>query len=254
MDAPFRQLRLQRTAVGLATLMRFAATALWLAAAAFAGPAYGSGPGAEVVHEIDFTDRPAGEALSWLGDKGYDIRLNGVALQPRFAARGLVLSTELAQAGLFAQELEVRGADRIRVTWGVDRYPEGADWENGIYRCPIAVMVSFGDHKIASGSMFVPSAPYFLSVFLSENAHPGKGYTANYYQKGGRYFCEPCTPTAGQTVVTELDLDKAFRESFGESEVPPITSFSFQMNTTDTRGGASAYIERVELLARAEID
>lgn len=251
MDQHYRNLWLPQADVS-ATLVRLIVTALVLAfAAALVSPGHASASGAEVVHEIDFTDRPDGEALSWLRDKGYDIRLDGKALEPRFTDKGLVLSTEQAQAGLFARELEVRGADRIRVTWGVDRYPKGADWENGIYRCPVAVMVSFGDEKIDSGSMFVPSAPYFLSVFLSKNAEPGKGYTANFYQEGGRYYCEPCTPTAGETVITELDLDRAFRESFGESGVPPITSFSFQMNTDNTRGGASAYIRRVELLARA---
>jgi hypothetical protein len=36
----------------------------------------------------------------------------------------------------------------IRIFWGVDRYPQGADWERGIYRVPIAVVISFGEKDL----------------------------------------------------------------------------------------------------------
>lgn len=204
----------------------------------------------DVVHVIDFTGRPTGDAVGWLQDNGYELRMDAKALNPRFSEKGLVLSTDGREAGLFARELKLTEASRIRVTWGVERYPEGADWENGVYRVPIAVMISFGEKEIESGSWFVPDAPYFISLFLSKNAEPGKAYTANYYHEGGRYFCQPCTPPEGETVTTEFDLDNAIRNEFDQSEVPAITGFSFQMNTEDTRGGAKAYIKRVEFLAR----
>lgn len=207
-----------------------------------------AGAAPEVVHAIDFTGKPAGDAAGWLRDNGYELRLDAEDLDPRFSEKGLVLSTDDAVAGLFAQEMDLADANRIRVTWGVERYPEGANWENGVYRVPIAVMVSFGEGKVSSGRWYVPNTPYFISLFLSENAQSGKAYTANYYKEGGRYFCQPCTPPVGETVTTEFDLAGAFREEFEETEVPPITSFSFQMNTEDTEGGAHAYIERVEFL------
>lgn len=213
-----------------------------------AGPV--AGAESEIVHEIDFTGQSPGGAVDWLQEHGYELRLDAKALDPRFSEKGMVLSTDGREAGLFARDLKLPDASRMQVTWGVERYPEGADWENGVYRVPIAVMVSFGDKKISSGSLFVPNAPYFISLFLSENAKPGKAYTANYYPEGGRYFCQPCTPPVGETVTTELALDSAFRNEFGQSDVPPITSFSFQMNTKDTRGGAHAYIQSVEFLAR----
>lgn len=210
-------------------------------------PAWSNG-GAEVVHTIDFTGQPNGEARNWLTDQGFQLRMSAEDLSPRFTDRGLVVSTDGAMAGLFAKELRLTDADRVRVTWGVDRYPEGANWEKGTYRVPIAIMVSFGDKEIASGSLFVPNVPYFISLFLSKNAEPGKAYTANYYLKGGRYFCDPCKPPAGETVTTTFDLTETFKRTFDQKEVPPITGFSFQMNTKDTRGGAQAFIERVEFL------
>jgi len=203
-----------------------------------------------VVRVMGFTQQPHGSAREWLRSNGWSFRLNAKALNPRFTEKGLVLSTEQRTAGLIERATRLSDIGRIRITWGVDDYPEGADWENGVYRVPIAFMVSFGDEDIGSGSIFVPNAPYFISLFLSRNAEPGKAYTANYYKKGGRYFCQPCTPPEGKTVTTEFALDAAFRDQFDKSEVPSITSFGIQMNTKDTRGGARAYIERVEFIAR----
>jgi len=208
------------------------------------------GAESEVLQAFDFTGKSSGDAVAWLKENGYGLHLDADDLDVRFSEKGLVLSTEEPEAGLFEREMGLSGASRIRITWGVDRYPEGADWENGVYRVPIAVMISFGEEKIGSGSLFVPNAPYFISIFLSQNAKPNKAYTAKYYQKGGRYFCKPCGSPEGETVTTEFNLDQAFREAFERSEVPPITRFAFQMNTEDTRGGARAFIKRVEFLAR----
>ena len=206
--------------------------------------------GFRVVHVIDFTDKPNGSAVDWLKENGYNFRLDAKGLNPRFSEKGLVLSTDGRTAGLMERVIKLNDVGRIRVTWGVEDYPNGADWEQGVHRVPIAVMVSFGDENVGSGSLFVPNAPYFISLFLSTNAQPGKAYTAKYYQKGGRYYCKPCTPPEGKTVTTELDLDDAFRTQFDKSEVPPITSFGIQMNTKDTRGGARAYLERIEFIGR----
>jgi len=230
--------------------------ALMLAAAAIQAEPSSAGEdgskGSKVVRSIDFTGQPPGKAVDWLEQQGFALRLRAKSLDPRFTEKGLMLSTDGRLAGLFARKLELPRADRIRVVWGVERYPEGANWNEGVYRVPIAVMVSFGEEEIESGSFFVPDAPYFISLFLSQNADPGRSYVANYYHKGGRYFCVPCSAPAGETVTTEFDLVEAFREEFDQAEVPPITSFSFQMNTEDTQGGARAFLSRVEFLVDRE--
>ena len=209
-----------------------------------------AGTDAELVRVIDFTEKPNGSAVEWLQENGYELRLDAESLDPRFSEKGLVLSTDGRTSGLMERSIELSDAGHIRVTWGVEEYPKGANWENEVYRVPIAIMISFGDKEIGSGSMFVPNAPYFISLFLSRNAEPGKAYTANYFEKGGRYFCQPCTPPEGKTVTTEFALDTAFRNQFDKSEVPPITGFGIQMNTSDIRGGARAYLERVEFIER----
>jgi hypothetical protein len=215
---------------------------LLLSSAALAGAA------SRVLYRVDFSTQPDGDAVAWLQQQGFEFHLKAHALAPRFEQGRLVLETATDTAGGFVRKLHVPGVRRLRVRWGVDRYPQGADWAKGVYRVPIAVMVSFGEDKIDSGSLFIPNAPYFLSVFLGAHEQEGRAYTARYYQKGGRYFCQPCGVPPGQTVVTEFDLATHFTEQFQPRVLPPVSSVGFQMNTTDTTGGARAFLMSIELL------
>lgn len=200
----------------------------------------------DVIYRIDFTDQPDGDAAGWLKQQGFEFKLDAGKLNPRFEDGRLLLETSSGNAGLIVRELDLVGVQRIRLTWGVDRYPQGADWSEGVYRVPVAAMISFGDKKIDSGSVFVPNAPYFISLFLGEKEQEGKAYTAQYYNKGGRYYCTPCSPATSESVTTEFNLDEAFQQQFDVSPTPPVTSFGFQMNTKDTDGGARAFLETVE--------
>ena len=206
------------------------------------------GASSRVLYRVDFSQQPDGDAVAWLKQQGFAFHLHANDLAPRFERGRLVLETAKETAGVLVQKLHVPGVRRLRVRWGVDRYPRGADWTKGVYRVPIAVMVSFGEDKMASGSMLIPDAPYFLSVFLGEHEQEGRAYTARYFTKGGRYFCQPCGVKPGQTVVTEFDLATHFTEQFQHSVLPPVSSLSVQMNTTDTTGGARAFLITVELL------
>ena len=206
------------------------------------------GAASRVLYRVDFSSQPDGDAVAWLTRQGFAFHLKAHALAPRFEQGRLVLETATETAGVLVQKLHVPGVRRLRVRWGVDRYPQGADWAKGVYRVPIAVMVSFGEDKMASGSMFVPNAPYFLSVFLGAHEQEGRAYTARYYQQGGQYFCQPCRVPPGQTVSTDFDLATHFTEQFQQTVVPPVSSVGVQMNTTDTTGGARAFLMSIELL------
>jgi hypothetical protein len=206
------------------------------------------GAASRIIYRVDFSSQPDGDAVAWLKRQGFAFHLKAHELAPRFEQGRLVLETATETAGGFVQTLHVPGVRRLRVRWGVDRYPQGADWAKGVYRVPIAVMVSFGEDKIASGSLFIPNAPYFLSVFLGAHEQEGRAYTARYYQQGGRYFCQPCGVPPGQTVVTEFDLETHFTEQFQQTVLPPVSSVGVQMNTTDTTGGARAFLMSIELL------
>ena len=201
------------------------------------------------LHTIDFSGHPDGPAEEWLKKQGFSFRLDADDLQPHFKDNRLVLHTARNKAGLFELPLHVPPVKRIRIHWGVERYPRGADWSQGITAVPIAVMTTFGTKRIESGSIFVPNAPYFIGLFLGEKEQANRAYTGKYYKTGGRYFCTPCGVPVGERVVTEFDLDQAFRMQFGQTVVPPISRFGFQMNTKGTSGGAKAFLEKVEFFS-----
>jgi len=210
------------------------------------------GARAELLHTIDFTGHSDGPATEWLDDQGFTLRLNAKDLHPQFQKGRLLLHTDGEDGGLFEKSVHVPNATRVRIHWGVERYPQGANWADGVNAVAIAVMTSFGEKKLHSGSLFAPNAPRFIGIFLGENERADRAYVGKYYKDGGRYFCAPCGAPTGDTIVTDFYLGQAFREQFPgatqspESLMPPVSRFGFQMNTNGTRGGAVAFLERVE--------
>ncbi|MCS3902442.1 hypothetical protein J2T55_000438 [Methylohalomonas lacus] len=206
----------------------------------------------QVIERFTFTDSPDADASDTLRDQGYEFKLDAEGLDLQFSGDGLVLETDSQRAGLIAREVNIEDVDRVRITWGVNEYPEGADWAAGVYRVPIAVMISFGDKEIDSGSMFVPDVPYFVGLFLGEKEQEGHAYKANYYHEGGRYFCQPCNPEPGETITTVFNFDEVLTEQFDISTSMPVSSVGIQMNTNDTQGSAKAFIQEIEFLSDGE--
>ena len=118
-----------------------------------------AGAAGHVLHRVDFSTHPDGDAGAWLTRPGFAFPLTAHDLAPRFEQGRLVLETATETAGVWVRTLHGPGVRRLRVRWGVERYPQGADWATGVARVPIAVMVSFGADKRARGSLFVPHAP-----------------------------------------------------------------------------------------------
>jgi len=111
------------------------------------------------LHTIDFSGQPDGPAEEWLKQQGFTFRLDADDLQPHFKDNRLVLHTSRRKAGLFELPLHMSQVKRIRIYWGVERYPRGADWSQGITAVPIAVMTTFGTKRIKSGSEGIVLAP-----------------------------------------------------------------------------------------------
>ena len=95
---------------------------------------------AEVLYSLEFSGQPDGPAGEWLKRQGFIFRLDADDLQPQFKNNRLVLQTTRKKAGLFELPLNVPNAKRLRIHWGVDRYPRGADWGSGVTAVPIAVI------------------------------------------------------------------------------------------------------------------
>ncbi|MGH8605261.1 MAG: hypothetical protein ACREXR_21470, partial [Gammaproteobacteria bacterium] len=114
-----------------------------LFAIAFSGPVWAENSSAKAVFTLDFADQADGDAKPWLKANGFQFKLDANDLSPHFSHKRLVLETNTETAGYFLKRVNLPHVKGIRIFWGVDRYPQGADWEQGFYRVPIAVVISF---------------------------------------------------------------------------------------------------------------
>jgi hypothetical protein len=149
--------------------------------------------------------------------------------------------------GIMLKELDVKGASKIRITWGVNKFPKNASYKNGINNEALMVYVYFGKEKLDSGSLFIPGSPYFLGLFLGENEDVGKSRLGNHFKEGGRFICLG-TPQPGETVVSEFDLTKGFKESFGnDKSVPDVSGIALEVETSKS-GDSDGFIKSIEFL------
>ena len=206
---------------------------------------------AEVVYTLDFSKEGDGDAKTWLESKGFSLKQDADDddMILRFEKGKLVVGTVDDINGVIIKEIKIADAKRIRIEWGVNQYPDGADWEKGMLREAVGVIVSFGTKKIDSGSFVVPNVPYFITLFLGEKEQENKAYVGKYFKKGGRYICSPCQNPVEKTVITEFDLHKAFLGQFNEKSVPPVTGLAIEADTRDTNGKSMAFIKKIEFLS-----
>ncbi len=203
----------------------------------------------EVVYSIDFAKMPSGDATNWFKENDYAFRLDADEMDLKFQDGKLLLSNDGDVNGLLFKEVEIRGAIRVRIEWGVNKYPPGIDWENGFFRDAVMLLITFGNENISSGSFIIPNVPYFIALFLAEKEEDGKAYTGRFYKKGGRYICTPCGAPEGKTVVTEFEFDSSFKELFNKSEVPHISAIGIEMDSRDIDSYAEAFIKKIEFLS-----
>ncbi len=170
--------------------------------------------------------------------------------------KGLVLEAlDHAQAIFALRKGYLENYRDVEISWGVDKFPEGASYEKEGARHNEAVMlfVFFGEEKISSGSLFIPDLPYFIAIRLCQNDTINKPELGNYYHKGGRFVCV-AHPEPGEVVQTRFDLKEAFREYFG-FEAPPLqgVAFEFDTNGAPDGGRTKAFIQQIQFPAATYI-
>ncbi|RLA21987.1 MAG: hypothetical protein DRQ62_08650 [Gammaproteobacteria bacterium] len=203
-----------------------------------------------LVYSIDFSKQPEGDARPWLEKKGYLLKLEASEIDITFSNNQLNLETKEEKIAIFALKLApenyLKNITSIDIEWGVTRQLVGADWENGNNRVPIALMFFFGTEEISSGLPFgINSAPYFLSPFIGHKEVPGKVYTGKLYKKGGRYLCVAVSDGSSKIIKSTIKIDPRYMKLFNKRKIPPLTAIAFQMNTEDTKGGASVFIRKL---------
>jgi len=204
--------------------------------------------GGSVLYSLDFTKQKDGDAKAWLRSKGFKFLLSANALSMKFSGGKLLISTTGNKAAMIGVKLpagkHLKKIGSVKIEWGVDRFPKGANWASGNNRLAIGALFLLGTEKLSSGLPFgLNDAPYFLGPFIGEKESVGKQYFGKLYKEGGRYYCVS-NKSAGATVVSNFNIDQKFNQAF-KKPTPPLSAFAFQMNTKNTSGGAQAFIKKI---------
>jgi hypothetical protein len=206
-----------------------------------------------VVYRIDFSDYAGGSVEAWLESKGFKLReaaKHQDQLELSIENGALILTAKEQLRGfVYNDSLDVENFSKVRIEWGVIKYPEGASYERHVHNEALMIYISFGHEKMASGNIILPDVPYFIGFFLCKDDKLNTPYKGSYYLEGGRFVCLG-HPQPNETIVSEFDLVTAFRAYYEKSEVPPISGINFGVDTSDAGDGgkAAAFVKKIEFL------
>ena len=208
---------------------------------------------AKLVHVVRFTDYELGPVEDWLQGKGFqfkeDMRRRDY-IDLDVGERGLVLEAKRRAFGFMPNEsVNVPEFTYVEIDWGVNKFPVGASYEQGVRNEAIMVFIFMGDQRQPSGSLFIPDSPYFVALFLCHGDdrinHP---YVGSYFKKSGRYVCGDRSED-GQMVTTRFDLLEAYRTYFDKErdDDPAISGLALALDTKKAGDGgrSSAFIREI---------
>jgi hypothetical protein len=200
---------------------------------------------------IDFSGYTGGPVRKWLEARGFtpekdakDPKLLGLSITKQV----LTLEANGQMSGfLLNDSINLDDLKTIRITWGVKRYPLGASYEKKVNNEALMLYVFFGTTKIPSGSILIPPSPYFIGLFLCHNSKVNLPYEGLYYHHSGRFVCLG-KPHPGEMMVSEFNLDRAFKSYFRTSSTPTITGIGFGVDTSKAGNGgrSEALIKSIE--------
>ena len=219
----------------------------WLVSA----PAWAAG--GRLVHLVRFNDYAEGSVENWLLGKGFQLERDA-ARQDRIdlgvSENSLELTIKHRALGIMPNEsVNVPDFTHVEIDWGVNRFPAGSSYQQGVRNEALMVVFFMGDERQPSGSMFIPDSPYFVGLFLCHGDdrlnHP---YIGTYFKKGGRYVCTG-RPKSGKLVTSRFDLLKAYREYFDREgdDDPAISGIALTVDTQKAKQGgkAAAFIREI---------
>ena len=207
----------------------------------------------EQIYSVDFSKQKDGDARQWLESQGFKFLLDAEQLSLTFEKGVLKIETTDRIAAIVGVDLSgknsLKNVGNVVIEWGVESFPQGADWESENNRLAIGMLFLLGTEKFSSGMPFgINSAPYFLGPFIGAKEQVDKRYLGVLYQEAGRYYCV-ANKDSDNPVTTDFEMDRIFKQEFNK-KMPPVTAFAFQVNTKDTSGGAKSYIRKITFYSR----
>lgn len=205
-----------------------------------------------LAYVIKFNDYDTGSVEDWLQGKGFDFKQDAQKrnlIDLNVGENGLVIEAKRRAFGIMLNEaVNVAEFTSIEIDWGVNQFPQGASYEQGIRNEALMVFFFLGDERQASGSWFIPDSPYFIALFLCHGDdkvnHP---YMGEYYKKSGRYVCLD-RPAPGKQVTSRFDLLEAYRNYYDKErdDDPAVTGLGLALDTKKSAAGhSSAFIREV---------
>ena len=201
-----------------------------------------------IVYQFDFSTQTDGTADKWFIKEKFEENRDGQDIIKTFKQGKLYLESKEELIGFWSKKLSIKNANKIRITWGVDKFPKISNWEQDIRRSGLSIAISFGDKEQPSGSWLVPNVPYFISLFIDNSALENKPYIGSYWQNSARYVCIACNVNTGERIISEFNLTQKFKEYFQQDTVPYISSITFDVDTRDTDGISSVFVEKIEFI------
>ena len=205
------------------------------------------------VRLVRFTDYNEGSIDDWLKAKGFQFEQdakNRNRIDFDVGTNGLVVEAKRQVFGIMPNEsVDIASFTTVEIDWGVNRFPSGASYEQGVRDEALMVIVFMGDERQPSGSIFIPDSPFFVGLFLCKgNDKVNYPYVGSYFKKGGRYVCTD-QPEPGELVTSRFDLLKAYKRYFDKEgdDDPAISGLAIALDTKKAGDGGktSAFIREI---------
>lgn len=207
----------------------------------------------KLVHVIVFNDYETGSEEDWLLGKGFQFKQDArdrSRINFEVGDGSLVIEAKRSAYGIMLNEgVNVPEFTYVEIDWGINQFPKGSSYEQGVRNEAIMVLFFMGDERHSSGSMLIPDSPYFIGLFLchgDDRVH--NPYLGSYFKKGGRYICGE-RPEAGEMVTTRFNLLESYRTNFDKEkdDDPGISGIALALDTkkATNKGKSSAFIREI---------
>lgn len=209
----------------------------------------------KLAYSIRFDDYEIGSVEDWLLVKGFEFkedarRRNVIELEVNDGS--LTIEAKRRAFGIMLNEaVNVADFTFVEIDWGINKFPEGTSYEQGIRNEALMVMFFMGDERQPSGSWFIPDSPYFVGLFLCNgDDRIDYPYVGSYYKTSGRYVCGG-RPAVGEMVTTRFNLFEAYKSYFDKEgdDDPAISGLALAIDSQKAKNGGktSAYIREIRV-------
>jgi hypothetical protein len=237
----------------LSALVTFVLASTPLVLTANAAEVVSRGPPRKVDFVIDFSGYTGASVDHWLRAKGFKFEKDARdhrLLQLSVANDALILEAKGRLRGfLLNDSVALERVTTIRIEWGIVQYPQDVSYARKVNNEALMLYVFFGKERIPSGHILIPDSPYFIGLFLCDDEQVNFPYEGRYFHTGGRFVCLG-KPKPNETIVSEFNLNAAFKSYFGKNNTPGVTGIGLGVDTSSAgrNGTAGAFIKSIEFV------